>query len=306
MEVRYKVYESMRKLIKDWESEETQFESVAKNIETSIGKEFPAFDREIYKAEQLLSEPQKTSSVPTDDDEIGLVPEFLQNTFNGLSMGTKVALGIGLSPVLLVGMIVRLPVFGVQAFEKFYSKYSLEKDFKAALGDNEKLKIVCEKYAQKTVDSITNKMNMKQIIEDDMQPLMKYLKQQHKRMERQILCDLDLLKNLTDEDRKDEDVKKVYEPLNSKFLILRECLHHFMIIHLPAKFASWIEEIPFGNIEVCSDKLICRGLEADIFEGKSKQSAMTEGQEIVCVRVVKASIQRNKMEQYLKVLEAYR
>lgn len=306
VEVRHKVYGSMRTLIKEWESKETQFGNIAKHIEESIGKEFPAFDKEIYQAEKLMSQPQKTQSLATYDDEIDLVPEFIQNKFGSLSLGTKVALGIGLAPALLVGMIVRLPVFGVQAFEKFYSKYSLDKDFKEALGDNEKLKVVCEKYAQRTVENITHKINMRQIIEEDMQPLMTYLKQQHKRMETQIQLDLDLLKNLKDEDRKDEDVRKVYEPMNNKFLILRECLNHFMLIHLPAKFASWIEEVPFADIQVCNDKLICEGLEAEIFEAKSKPMKITEGKDIVCVRAAKQEIKRNKMKQFLKILEAYK
>ncbi|XP_053393798.1 uncharacterized protein LOC123525928 [Mercenaria mercenaria] len=308
VEVRHKVYGSMRTLIKDWESQETHFGKLAKHIEDSIEKEFPAFDKEIYQAEKLLSNSQKTTSVDTDETEIGLVPEFIQNRIGGLSLGTKVALGIGLSPVLLVGMIFRLPVLGAQAFEKFYSKYSLEKEFREAAvdnGDKEKLKYVCEKYARKTVESITDKMNMRQVIEEDMQPLTTYLKQQQKRMEMQIQCDLDLLKNLKDEDRKDEDVLRVYDPLNAKFLILRECLQHFMLIHLPAKFASWIEEVPFADIEV-GDTLICSGMAADIFQARSKPSTMTDGKDIVCVRVIKEKIKENKMKQFLKILEAYK
>lgn len=306
IEVRHKVYESLRNLIKDWELKETQFGGLAKEIQDSIEKEFPSFDTEIYQAEKQMTGTIRTPANETEETEIGLVPEFIQNRIQGLSRGTVVALGIGLSPVLLVGIIVRLPVFGIQAFDRFYSKYSLEKEFREAEGNKEKLREVCQKYAQKTVANITDRMNMYQIIEEDMQPLMVYLKKQQERMENQIQSDLDLLKSLKDEDRKDEDIRKVYEPLNAKFKILRERLHHFMLLHLPAQFTSWIKEIQYyyiADIEM-SDKVICSGLEADIFEAKSKSSP--NNIHSVCVRVVKKEIKANKMRKFLKGLEAYR
>lgn len=295
----------MRSLIKEWESSKTRFGSIALHIETSIEREFPAFDREIYETERLMSSPLRTTSKATEESEIGLVPDFIQNRIRGLSRGTKVALGIGLSPVLLVSLIFRLPVYGVQAFERYCSKYSMEQEFKKAAEDKEKLKAVYQKYAQKTVASITDKMNLKQIIEEDMQPLTMYLKQQQKRMEMQIQNDLDLLKSLKDEERKDEDVLKVYEPLNAKFMILRECLQHFMLMHLPAKLASWIDVLPFAVI-VKTDTLICTGLEADIFSARSTAMALTGNNDKVCVRVLKEKIKENKMKQFLTVLEAYK
>lgn len=299
VEVRVKVYGSLRNLIKEWEANETHFGSLASDIEQCIEKEFPALDKEIYQAEKQISNKSRLSSNAAEETEIGLVPEFIQDRIGGLSLGTKVALGIGLSPVLLVGMIFRLPVYGFQAFERFYSKYSLEKEFREAGGNRAKLKLVCQKYAEKTVANITDKMNMRQVIEEDMHPLTMYLKQQQRRMEDQIQCDLDLLKNLKDEDRKDEDIKKVYEPLNAKFLILRERLHYFMLMHLPKKFAFWIEEVPFADIEM-SDKVICTGLNADIFQAKSNKLGT------VCVRVLKGKIKENKMRRFLQVLEAYK
>lgn len=297
----------MRSLIKEWESKEAQFGSVAQHIETSIEKEFPAFDREIYETERLMSSPQRTTSNATEESEIGLVPDFIQNRIRGLSKGTKVALGIGLSPVLLVSMIFRLPVYGIQAFDRFYSKYSMERKFKLAADDKEKLKEVYQKYAQKTVASITDKMNLKQIIEEDMQPLTTYLKQQQKRMEMQIQNDLDVLESLKVEERKDEDVRKIYEPLNAKFLISRECLHHFKLMHLPAKFASWINELilPFVDV-VKTDTLICTGLEADVFSARSTVTALTGNNDNVCIRVVTKKIKENKMKRLRAVLVAYR
>ncbi|KAL4237086.1 hypothetical protein ACF0H5_005468 [Mactra antiquata] len=321
VEIRSKVYNSLKSLINNWEMQEKPFASLIDDIENEF-KKFPDFELQLYNAEREMSGPGNNDDDVIPETEINLLPDFIQDRMSGLKMGTKVALGIGLSPVILVGFVVRLSVVGAQSLKRVIAKISMESDYKAAGNDEDKLKKVCQKYAEKTIDSITGKMNLKTIIEEKLQPLYVYLKQQQDRMECQIFSDIKLLKTLQLEDREDEYISKVYEPLRSKCLIVQQCLHFFLLEHMPSQIKSWMNVLPTNTV-TSSENTVCSGLTSYLVhatcshsttvkkvgtrkdDGKDVYARVPDGHIPVSIIYVREKLARSKMITYLQKMEAH-
>lgn len=304
VEVRSKVYNALQSLIKEWEERGELFEKLFKCIDDEFEKKFPDFERQIYQVEKVMTCAKGDEAV-AEESEVELMPNFVQSRIEHLNTGTKVALGIGLSPVLLVGFIVRLSVVGVRTLDRLITKLNLEREYNAANGDKEKLKQVCQKYAEKTVDDITSKFNLNAIIEEDLKPLMSYLQQQQKRMECQIESDIRLLKSLKDEEREDGYVIKVFEPLKAKSLIIQQCLLYFMLQHMPSHLTPWLNDFPYDAFTK-KETSICSGLMSDVVNAECSDAQLTDGQYGVSICVMKEEAKKRRMHRYISILEAYR
>lgn len=215
LEVRHKVYNSLLSLIKDWIQREDSFNKLAKTIEESLASKCPDFWREIYHAKDAMAG-KKRDDVANDEPEVEFLPNFLKKILGKLPLGAKIILGIGLSPALLIGTIVRAPVFGIQLLYKEITLKYLEKDFKAANGDKEKKRQVCQRYAEKIVDDIISKVSLNAIIAENLQSVSTYLSGQEQKMKSQIDHNVRYLEQLNKDKTQDEQVQRVVKDLKEK------------------------------------------------------------------------------------------
>lgn len=318
VKVRLKVYNSLRELIKQWEVKKEIREGTIKRIQHAIETEFPSFEEQIEQIEKEMTGKSDTSRShfdSTQEEEDYLVPDFIKNTFSGLGIGTKVVLGIGLSPLLLAGLVVRLPYVGIKALDRIWTKHKMEASFKAAANNPQEMKNVCEKYAEKTVKSITDKLSLRSIIEEDMYVLFKFLEAQRQRMQKQIKQDRELLSKLKLEECDEKDIEKIYQPLNAKCHVLVHQLSHFMLMYNPS-FFPWLKQVNVSLRVLQTDstetdkreklEILCSGLIADIVVGDMVKTGSREEKRKVCVRREKSAVRYSDIMKYITALEEYR
>ena len=294
------------KLIKEWEEDMGEFKKIGNEIAQALEGHFPKFEAQIYNAEEYISgtSREETGQVSHEEEELQLVPNYIKDKFVGLNFGMRLAVGIGLAPVFFVGMAVRLPVFGFKTLKRSVDNYVFESKFNDSKGEKT-LRELAEKYARSTVDSITEKIKLECIIEEDIQPLFIYIRQQKQRLEDIIEGDMNLLRSLQAEARSDADVKKTYEPLKAKFQILINMLIHFMILHLSSKRTlPWARSLPHGTVEL-SDRKICSGFGADIYHATSNDPKKTTGWSQVTVRCPRETVKPQNIHKYLEIESAY-
>ena len=307
--MRAHVYDELMKLIKEWEEDMGEFKKIGDEIALALEGHFPKFEAQIYNAEEYMSginreETGQGQVSYGEEEELHLVPNYIKNKFVGLNFGMRLAVGIGLAPVFFVGMAVRLPVFGIKTLKRTIDNYVFESKFNDSTGEKA-LRELAEKYARRTVDSITENIKLETIIEEDIQPLFVYIRQQKQRLEDIIEGDMNLLRSLQVEARSDADVKKTYEPLKAKFLILINKLNHFMILHLSSKRTiPWARSLPRGTVELLDIKL-CSGFGADIYRATSKDPEKTRGWSKVTVRCPREPLKPQNVHKYLEIESAY-
>lgn len=304
--VRAHVYDELMKLIKEWEEDMEQFKKIGDEIAHALESHFPKFEAQIYNAEEHMSQTKRDPNAQAgqEEDELHLVPNHIKEKFVGLNFGMRLAVGIGLAPVLFVGMAVRLPVFGFKTLKRSIDNYWFESKFIESKSDDS-LRELAEKYARSTVDNITDKIKLESIIEEDIQPLFVYIAQQKQRLGEIIEGDLNLLKNLQAEARSDADVKRTYEPLKALFQILLDMLTYFQILHLPSKRTiPWARSLPDGTVEV-SDRRICWGFGADVYLATSKNAKETGNRTQVTVRRPREQVRPQNVHNYLEIESAY-
>lgn len=299
------MYEGLRELIKNWEVSGEITIGTIQRIQLAIEETFPAFEIEIYKIEQEMTgraSGTESSFMSSEEEDDDLVPEFIRKKFSNLGLRTKVALGIGLSPLILAGLVVRLPYIGFKAIEKAISKHRLESDFNSSRMNKEKLKEVCERYAERTLKSITDKISLKAVIEEDMQVLFKFLEAQRHRMQGQIKLDIELLKKLKYEESEQAEIEKVYQPLNAKCKILQHHLKYFMLTFNPEYYLKnmFIEDV------TVTQSIVCDGLIADVVLATCTDNSNGREDKRICIRRQKDKVKRADTVKYLKVLEAFR
>ena len=311
--VRAHVYNELMKLIKEWEEDMGEFKKIGDNIAQALEGHFPKFEAQIYNAEEFMSGPKRDAEehVSHEEEELQLVPNYIKDKFVGLNFGMRLAVGIGLAPVFFVGMAVRLPVLGIKTLKRSIDNFWLESKFNDSKAEKDSkeaekdLKELAEKYAKSTVDSITEKIKLESIIEEDIQPLFTYIRQQKQRLEDLIEGDMNLLKNLQAEARSDADVQRTYEPLKAIFEILQRTLKHFMIMRLSSKRTlSWAKSLPVETVEV-TDKKICSGYGADIYQATSKDPEKTNGWFQVAVRCPRERVRPQNVHKYQDIEMAY-
>lgn len=303
MKVRQRVYENLRQVIKTWEVDTKITDATVSRIQQAIEIEFPAFESEIYMLEKEMTGKDDTTypAFVNGEEEGSFVPDFIKNAVSSLSTGTKVALGIGLSPLLLAGLVIRLPYVGVKALDRIITKQRMESSFKDAGSDRSKMKEVCEKYAEKTVNSITDRLSLKTTIEEDMQPLFKFIEAQQQRMQGQIEMDIQLLKKLASEEHEQKEIEKVCEALKAKSEVLQRHLKHCMLMNNPAYFG--LKEV---NHVTLSCDVICSGFMADVVLAKIDDPSAADGHTQVCVRRQREKVQYCDIFRYMKALNLYR
>lgn len=265
--------------IKLWEVKNKIMDTTVNRIKNAMESQFPAFEAEIGDIEREMTGKSDVSSYEcytTEEDEISILPDFLNNAFLGLSTFKRILLGIGLSPILLAGSMVRLPYLAVKVFQKF----SIESGFKAASNNLTEKKKTCEKYAEQTVKTILKNLNLNSIIEEDTSVLFEFLKAQRQRMQEQIIQDSNLLNTLKSEECDDKEVEKNYNALYAECKTLKHHLRHFMLMYTPSLF-------PKRSKMNCTllETIVCSGLIADIVVAEITEQGREKSH--VCVRRVK-------------------
>ncbi|KAK3607658.1 hypothetical protein CHS0354_010645 [Potamilus streckersoni] len=306
VEVRNTIYDRLMKSIEEWESQAGHFRQIGKEIEESLKAEFPKFQFQLLKIENdiavgrklSISEDQELQMSENVEDE-PFIPSFISQKFLGTTLGTKIAVGIGLSPVLLVGAIVRLPVWGAKLLKRAFDHQILERSFLEAKNE-EARNCVVEKYAHKVVESMTNRVDLEKVIVEDLEPIFKYLCTVKSQMKDQIDIDRDALKRLNEEKRDKDEIVDLYEPLKQMLVLQRDHLRQFQTLHLPRREGS--QEILLKNLHI-DDTVICSGLMAEILCGKiSDQNCFSN----VSVRRVRRMPSPNTISKFLDTEVAYK
>lgn len=241
--------------------------------------EFPAFQEEIGEIEREMAGKSGTSRSQydcTQEDEINLVPDFLRNTFSGLGTFKQIALGIGLSPFLVTGFILRLPYLGFKVLGKIWTQKKMEYNFKAAAGNATERKTICENYAKKIVKTIIDSLNLTYIIEEDMSVLFKFLETQRQRMLVQIKEDEDLLSKLKLVESSDRKMVDTCKSLKTECKTLDHHFRHFMLMYIPSHFLKLVKM----NVTI-TETTVCSGLIAEILVAETEVDGVKKQ---VCLR----------------------
>ncbi|XP_052776009.1 uncharacterized protein LOC128213935 [Mya arenaria] len=303
IQVRLKVYERIRSHIRIWESEHLD-KTITVRLQDAILKEFPSLESELTNVENELAgrpEVDAKKALTITEEDTSVIPNFMQN-IAGMPAAKKILLA-PLLPLLLIGMVGRLPYVGFKQLERLISVNIMTKEFLAAKGSTEKMVAVCKKYAEKVFNSITDRISLKEVIKEDMQMLFDLLDGQENKMKRQIRLDLDLLQKLKAEMRQDADIEKVYEPLNAKFKILSFQLNHFMVMHFPTSIPN-LTVAQAKNIEI-GDTVICSGIMAEIKTARRYSLPFANRSTDVCIRRQKHKVEFADVDRYKQILKAY-
>ena len=290
-------------LIKGWEEKRGEFKKIGDRISKSLEEEFPKFTAEIFKAQKNLTNVPFENQPPEDDS---LVPDLVRKQFEGLTFGMKIAVGIGLAPVLFLGMAVRLPLFGLKSLKKSITDLILKSDFRKAADDSEE-EVLFEKYARGTVEKITDQLELRSVIEAEIQPLFKYLLQEKTKIESLINSDMELLVQMREEARNERDIRKTYSPLKEKFMMLQLELENFLFINMPHRYCRDFKEYSTACVEDWKGTVpVCCGLEAKIFRSRLKDGLGLGTFQDVCVRIPSEEIKPTNVSKQKKIQEAYR
>ncbi|KAL3867854.1 hypothetical protein ACJMK2_040700 [Sinanodonta woodiana] len=307
VEVRNAIYDRLMKAIEEWESKASPFRQIGKEIEESLKTEFPKFQFQLLNIENDLAAGRKMS-VSLDDQELQMsenvedepfIPNFISQKFLGTTLGTKIAVGIGLSPVLLVGAIVLLPVWGAKLLKRAFDHQILERSFLDAK-DEDARNLVVRKYALKVVESMTKEFDLENVIKEDLEPIFNYLCTVKSQMKNQIEIDRCALKRLNEEKRDKDEIVHLYEPLKQMLVFQRNHLKQFQTLYLPKR--EGCQEILLKNLLI-SDTVVCSGLVAEILCGEITDPNCFSD---VSVRRVRRMPSPNTISKFLEAEVAYR
>ncbi|KAL5022494.1 hypothetical protein ScPMuIL_001649 [Solemya velum] len=296
--IRAQIFERFEQELNKWETKNEYFRMIGLHVMKEFKNEIPKFDSRINKEEQhllqnmsylynkkVLQHDQKPnmSFSPNDmtvlknisfqniesenynDEETDnfIIPPSIRNRFSSLHLGLKVLLGVSLSPVLLLGMAVMVPMYWKREIQSMIERGLLEEKFNRATNNEDKMKIIA-KYAENIKKKLVDPVFLKTVIEQGLQPVLSHIQNEHSKVKKMIDSDLELLQVL---EKTVSDNRLLYEPFCVQCETLRRYLLHYQITYL--KRHSF--EIPKKDVEI-SDEHVCKGLLSRILQGESIRS----------------------------------
>lgn len=225
IKVRIKLYDSITEEIQRWETQNKKLEILGSGMAKQFQQKFPDFDSKLFNLQKRYIQHSKSGKMVAEDEE-PFVPVIVAEKFDNINLGLKVLMGISISPVLLIGAIIRLPVWGIKELARKVKGHMLEKEYdtdpKASL----------RKYAESILESTSDPIKMKPIMENEVSPMFQYLDNQRRRVLQQIEAELNLLDKRKEEKETREFIAKNCSSQKVRFERLRRRLTYFYKIEL--------------------------------------------------------------------------
>lgn len=225
IKVRIKLYDSITEEIQRWETQNKKLEILGSGMAKQFQQKFPDFDSKLFNLQKRYIQHSKSGKMVAEDEE-PFVPVIVAEKFDNINLGLKVLMGISISPVLLIGAIVRLPVWGIKELARKVKGHMLEKEY-----DTDP-KVSLRKYAESILESTSDPIKMKPIMENEVSPMFQYLENQRRRVLQQIEAELNLLDKRKEEKETREFIAKNCSSQKVRFERLRRRLTYFYKIEL--------------------------------------------------------------------------
>jgi hypothetical protein len=292
IKLRIKLYDKITEEIQKWETENKKMEDLGARMAKNFQEKFPDFDSKLFNLQKRYIHGNRSENTLAENVE-PFVPIVIAEKFDNINLGLKVLVGISFSPVLLIGALVRLPVWGIKELARKIKGHILESEY--AKDPQNSLR----RYAEGILKSASDPMQMKPIMEREVSHLFMYLENQRRKVLQQIDAELSLLDKRKEEKETKEFIEKNCSSQKVRFERLRRRLAYFYKIELtPTSYWSLAD---FEENEV-----LYRGLFGEVHKASSKASNRTGGHsDVVIVRNWNNVDEVNIME-HMRVEEAYR
>ncbi|KAJ8305494.1 hypothetical protein KUTeg_016039, partial [Tegillarca granosa] len=301
IQVRSEVYDNLSKQIQEWEKINKEFEKVGLAISRKFQDKFPDFDDRLSRVENKFSRSGREERNHFDSHaefEESFVPVAVKQKFANLNLGLKVLVGISLSPVFLLGAVVRLPIWGIKELKRILNSHLLEKTYHK----DEKLAI--RKYAELTLKSMVDPVQFIPLLEQELAPLSKYLDQQRNKVLRQIDVEIMIIEARNSELLDSAKAFVSIDPIYRKFQQFEAKRKLFQLTY----FERPDIEIPSSCLEIdeTANGIICDGVLSRVMSARSLDTKLTKSYLEVTVRRSKIEMDHNEIENYFKEEFAYR
>ncbi|XP_048761133.2 uncharacterized protein LOC125670176 isoform X2 [Ostrea edulis] len=292
IKLRIQLYDKITEEIQKWETENKKMEELGACMAKNFQEKFPDFDSKLFNLQKRYIQGSNSENILVENVE-PFVPIVIAEKFDNINLGLKVLVGISFSPVLLIGALVRLPVWGLKELARKVKGQMLETEY--AKDPRNSLR----KYAEGILKSASDPMQMKPIMEKEVSHLFTYLENQRRKVLQQIEAELTLLDKRREEKETKEFIVKNCSSQKVRFERLRRRLAYFYKIELtPTSYWS------FADFE--EDGLLYRGLFGEVHKASSKASNKTCGHSNVVVVKNWLSIDEVNIMEHMRVEEAYR
>lgn len=291
--IRSRVYDGISKHIRLWEEQEKQLKQIGEQLIESFNEKFPKFNAQLSQVENLFRKNWRAANNDTDSqmEKTPLVPDVITDNFNNLNLGLKVILTVALSPVVLVGVIIRLPFWGLKQLRNMIKNEMLMRNFEKG-NEKDKNKVIKE-YRENVISKLTENSVINSCLESQLTILYQYIDNQKQKVIGQIDGKMDML-NTSDQDcsRSSNDT---WVNSKSTVYVLLKNLEYFNIMLLPNNlhFAS------VKHFDVM--ETIAEGIMTQIVQAKDKKK-----DRLVAIRKSKLTVDMERIKKYQKEEEYYR
>lgn len=225
IKIRIKLYESITEEIQRWETQNKHLEKLGAGMAKNFQKKFPDFDSKLFNLQRRYIQHGQSGNMVAEDVE-PFVPIVVLEKFDNINLGLKVLMGMSISPVLLIGALVRLPVWGIKELARKVKGQMLEKEYEK----NPRHSL--RQYAESILVSTADPIKMKPIMEKEVSHLFMYLENQRRKVLQQIEAELNLLDKRKEEKETREFIAKNCSSQKVRFERFRRRLTYFYKMEL--------------------------------------------------------------------------
>ena len=294
--VRSRLYALISSHIKDWENTNKRMDQLGQTITRNIQVQFPKFEIRLH---QLENSARMTTESDYFPEEIGdtFIPQFISEKFNSINGGfTKLLLGIGTAPVLLIGFLLRLPWFGIKKVIQGGKSISLERMY------NENKEAALTKYIETMIVNVTHEEKLLQLMQKELSPLFGYLERQERRLLYHVSSDLEILQQ--EEEQFEHHKKEMQSMLPTLQIVERllDRLTYFQLMEVPLDLSPFPTFDPSAIKTVDANSLLCESLMSTLNLATYHDEITSKHQPYV-LKKLKIKPQRNNVANIMKELK---
>ena len=287
--IRSRVYDGISKHMRLWEEQEKKLQQIGEQLIESFNEKFPEFNAQLFEVENLFRNTWRAANDDTDSqmENIPLVPNVITDHFNNLNLGLKVILTVALSPVVLIGVIVRLPFWGLKQLRNMIKNEMLMRNY-----EKDKNKAIKE-YRENVISKLTENSVIKSCLESQLSILYQYIDNQKQKVIGQIDGKMDMLNTSAQDCSRSSNVTWVNS--KSTVYVLLKNLEYFNMMLLP-------NNLHFASVEHFDVmETIAEGIMTQIVKAKDKKTG-----DLVAIRKSKLTVDMESIKKYQKEEEYYR
>ncbi|XP_033737338.1 uncharacterized protein LOC117325318 [Pecten maximus] len=295
---RAELYTQITGQIQKWEKKNGSLDTASKEIGQEFRDKFPNFGAQISQTEKKFQDGGTRTLLAQEDEPF--VPLSVARRFETLDMGFKVLVGVGMAPVLLLGAILRLPVFAFVELKRKITQVALQSTFHSK--DKNQQESAVRQYAESVLRSVVDPINLGPLMIKEVQPLFGYLKRQRISLIDEVEADLKMIEE-AEEDQKEADAFKIkFAPVREKFRKIEGRTLFFLYMHMNKPHTK--DCIP-ESVLVESGK-ISDGCLYHIMDARVRDSTLTHDYTTVAIRHSKLPVDASNIRQVLEDDKAYR